>query len=106
MQYPYYIEFLSRKDKLSEETIKQHCRKFNYRGIDVDIAPFTDNAETVICDFGALFNKGEERLMVVHSGWNMLIRGTLDACIEDSKRFIDAYMDNDIRFIEDFEEIS
>ena len=56
MQNPYYTEFLSRKDKLSEETIKKYCRKFNYRGIDVDIAPFTDNAETVIQDFGALFN--------------------------------------------------
>jgi len=105
MQNLYYVEFLTRKDseKLSKETIEQHCRKFNYRGIDVDIAPFTDNAETVIHDFGALFSKDGERLLVVSSGWNMLIRGTLDACVEDSKRFIDAYLDEGVLFIDDFE---
>lgn len=104
MKSPFNVEFMGRKEKLSEETIKKYCRKFNYRGIDVDIAPFTDNAETVIQDFGALFNKDGERLMVIHSGWNMLIRGTLDACVEDSKRFIDAYLDDGVRYVEDFDE--
>lgn len=92
------------KEKLTEEELKKHKCKFTYRGIDVEIAPFTDNACTEIHDYGAIFYKDGARLLVVRSGWNCLIYGTLAGCMEKSKKFIDAMIDKNITRVDDFNE--